>query len=91
MSRIASHATSCHLQVSVNMRLAVGVTQQQADSNTDTLVAIWLAQPRNFAGTVNMSGLPDPVGPDALIKWIVEPEIWGAWVSTVQVVLPSTV
>jgi hypothetical protein len=66
--------------VSVSVRLAVGVTEQQAESNTDTLVALWLAQPRNIAGAINMSGLPDPIGPNALIKWIVTPEIWGAQV-----------
>lgn len=66
--------------MSVNVRLAVGVTQDQADSSTDSLVALWLAQPRNIAGAINMSGLPDPIGPNALIKWIVTPEVWGAQV-----------
>lgn len=42
---------------------------------------MWLAQPRNIAGAINASGLPDPIGPDSLIKWIVTPQIWGAEVT----------
>lgn len=68
-------------QVSVAIRLAVGVTEGQAAAGTDHAVASWLSYPANIRNAIALSGVPDPIGPDALIKWMLRPEIW---VSTVR-------
>lgn len=62
--------------MSLTIRLAVGVTEAQAAANTDSMLAAWLAQPRNIRNAISLSGVPDPIGPNALIKWLLTPEIW---------------
>jgi hypothetical protein len=74
--------TAC-LQVSLGIRLAVGITSKQQAAGTDALLAGWLAIPANVYAGIRASGLPDPVGPHALIKWMMQPEIWDAPVRTV--------
>jgi hypothetical protein len=69
------------LQVSLTIRLAVGVTEAQAAADTDSRLAAWLAQPRNIRNAITLSGVPDPIGPHALIKWLLTPEIWVSPVS----------
>jgi hypothetical protein len=68
-------------QVSLAIRLAVGITEAQAAAGTDKLLASWLAQPRNIRSAIAVSGVPDPIGPNALIRWLLAPEIWVAPVS----------
>ena len=71
-------------QVSLAIRLAVGITEAQAAAGTDKLLASWLAQPKNIRSAIAVSGVPDPIGPNALIRWLLAPEIWvapvGLWV-----------
>jgi len=89
ISRCTSHSplTPCPppkthtLQVSLAIRLAVGVTEAQAAADVDHLLAAWLAQPRNIRSAIAISGVPDPIGPDAIIKWLLTPEIWVSPVS----------
>lgn len=69
-------ATPPHTQVSLAIRLAIGVTEAQAGAGTDTMLANWLAVPRNIRSAIAVSGVPDPIGPNALIKWLLPPEIW---------------
>lgn len=68
-------------QVSLAIRLAVGITEAQAAAGTDQLLANWLAQPTNIRNAIAISGVHDPIGPDAIIKWLLTPEIWVAPVS----------
>eukprot|EP00775_Hariotina_reticulata_P001955 gene1955-2283_t len=62
--------------ISLSVRLAVGVTGAQAAAGTDEALADWLSQPRNIRNAIAASGMPDPFGPDALVKWLQLPEIW---------------
>jgi len=64
------------LQVSLSVRLAVGVTSAQAAAGTDEALADWLSQPRNIRNAIAASGMGDPFGPNALVKWLQLPEIW---------------
>ena len=73
-------AYSC-TQVSLAIRLAVGITEVQAATNTDQLLATWLASPTNIRNAIVRSGVQDPIGPGAIIKWLMTPEIWVAPVS----------
>jgi hypothetical protein len=66
------------MQVSLGIRLAVGITSKQQAAGTDAVLAAWLANPANVYAGIRASGLPDPVGPHALIKWLMQPEIWDA-------------
>lgn len=52
------------------------MTDAQAAADVDKLLAAWLAQPRNIRSAIAISGVPDPIGPDAIIKWLLPPEIW---------------
>jgi hypothetical protein len=69
------------LQVSLTIRLAIGITDAQAGAGTDKVLAAWLAQPSNIRNAISLSGVRDPIGPYALIKWLLPPEIWVSPVS----------
>ncbi|KAF6264715.1 hypothetical protein COO60DRAFT_16939 [Scenedesmus sp. NREL 46B-D3] len=64
--------------VSLGIRLAVGITPSQQEAGTDAVLGGWLANPANVYAGIRASGLPDPVGPHALIKWMLRPQIWDA-------------
>ncbi|WIA19847.1 hypothetical protein OEZ85_005750 [Tetradesmus obliquus] len=61
--------------VSLDIQLAVGVTDSQQAAGTDQALAAWLAQPGGLISAVSSS--PElAFGSDLLIKWLKTPEIW---------------
>lgn len=81
LSRVVSVPLCCACvppQVTVAVRLAVGFTPTQQAAHTDVVVANWLSQPSNIAQAIAASGIANPIGPDALVKWLIKPEIWHA-------------
>jgi hypothetical protein len=66
------------MQVSLDIQLAVGITDSQEAAGTDEALAAWLAQP----GAMIQSLASNPAfGSDLLIKWLKTPEIWTNLVS----------
>lgn len=58
------------MQVSLSVRLAVGMTAAQVAAGTDVALAEWLAQPSTTQAVARM------YAPDAVIRWLHTPEIW---------------
>jgi hypothetical protein len=69
------------VQVSLDIQLAVGITDSQEAAGADQAMAAWLAQPGGVISAINNNpGLT--FGPDLLIKWLKTPEIWTNLVRT---------
>jgi hypothetical protein len=64
------------VQVSLSVRLAVGMTAAQVASGADVALAQWLAEPATAQAVARM------YAPDAVIRWLHTPEIWFQKVST---------
>jgi hypothetical protein len=63
------------VQVSLDIQLAVGITDSQEAAGADQAMAAWLAQPGGVISAINNNpGMT--FGPDLLIKWLKTPEIW---------------
>jgi hypothetical protein len=58
------------LQVSLSVRLAVGMTAAQVAAGTDVTLARWLAEPETAQAVARM------YAPDAVIRWLYTPQIW---------------
>lgn len=58
------------VQVSLSVRLAVGMTASQVAAGTDVTLARWLAEPSTAQTVARM------YAPDAVIRWLHTPEIW---------------
>lgn len=66
-----SVATMCGVaQVSLSVRLAVGMTMAQVATGADVALAQWLAEPATAQAFARM------YAPDAVISWLHRPEIW---------------
>lgn len=57
-------------QVSLSVRLAVGMTAAQVADGTDIMLARWLSEPSTAQAVARM------YAPDAVIQWLHTPEIW---------------
>jgi len=57
-------------QVSLSVRLAVGMTEAQVADGTDVMLARWLSEPSTAQAVARM------YAPDAVIQWLHTPEIW---------------
>jgi hypothetical protein len=61
----------CHTsQVSLSVRLAVGITASQVAAGVDGALAKWLNEPATAQAMANL------YTPDAVIKWLHAPEVW---------------
>lgn len=58
------------VQVSVLVRLAVGMTAAQVSAGADVALAEWLARPETALTMAQM------YAPDAVISWLHRPEVW---------------
>eukprot|EP00879_Flechtneria_rotunda_P003229 GHRR01003452.1.p1 GENE.GHRR01003452.1~~GHRR01003452.1.p1 ORF type:complete len:576 (+),score=288.95 GHRR01003452.1:4044-5771(+) len=67
---------SPYVQVTLSIRLAVGISDAQAAAGADKQVADWLRNPTNIARAIELAGFGQPIGPDALVQWLQTPEIW---------------
>jgi hypothetical protein len=68
--RVSCCVLSLCVQVSLSVRLAVGMTAAQVAAGTDVALAEWLAQPSTAQAVARM------YAPDAVIRWLHTPEIW---------------
>lgn len=66
------------MQLTTNIRLAVGITDAQTSpqpsQSTDQLVALWAANATNIVGPTARSAAP--FNDSARLSWLLTPEIW---------------